>query len=235
MALAAVATHLIWAAAGRPGTAMGTRKVRQVPLVRRDPLPCFWCGYISDLGTAVRVSALAWDHFTNWDLARRPDSGWICAACLYAFKDRALRFGHWVASGAGLVRIPRHDPAIRRFLLEPPEPPFAIGLCRPGESKHTAIRARVNHDRERFWVQYGEEPVWLHRAALARWAGALAALAAAGAKPGEVRHGRYRRAIRQALADRWPETEGALREARQSGAGVFALLLTAFLESGGMG
>lgn len=224
------ATHLIWAAAGQPTTTMGTRNVRPIPLCHRAvPLPCFWCGYAADSGTAIRIDTLSWENFTNWDLARRPDSGWLCGACLFALKDRSLRFQNWVASPAGLDRYERRDPAIRRHLLEPPEPPFAIGVCQPGDSKHMAIRARVNYDRERYWVQYGDEAVWVWRAALRRWAAALAALVQAGARPAALRAARCRGRLPPAGSRASDEAMAVLGQASRSGYSAFDLFLTVFL------
>lgn len=114
-------------------------------------------------------------------------------------------------------------------LLNPPEPPSAIGVAPVGGQKHTALFARVNHSRGRFWVQHGEQTVWVAPQVLRRWAQAARRLMEAGAKPGEVVHGNYSPEVRQALANEWAETEGVLAEPRQNQHPAFDLFATVFL------
>lgn len=212
-----VATHLIWVAAGSPSVQMGRTNVREVPFQEREEaLPCFWCGRVSTVGTPLRVSALSLGSFTNWDLAKRPDSGWLCAACTYCLKEKALMKRSWVASREGLRYHNPNDAELAAALLEPPPPPFAIGVrTREQNAKHMAIRARANYNRDWYWVQYGEESVWVHRPVLARACEAARALKALGAKRGEIMYGRYSRKVREA-GDGWKEHEATLAGVRAS-------------------
>lgn len=70
---------------------MGRKRSRTISLsARGGSPPCFWCGFPSETGVALRVDKLRLGNFTGWDRARRPDSGWLCPACLFAFKERSL-------------------------------------------------------------------------------------------------------------------------------------------------
>lgn len=216
-----VAAHLIYVAAGKPGSAKKGRKhVTEIGVTHRaKPLPCYWCGHESDRGVTFRVSQLGLGNFTNWDLAKRPDSGWLCAACLVAFKDETLRKQSWAASlEEGLTLFGSQDPRLYDTLLEPPSPPFAIGIRPPGATtaKHMAIRARVNHSRDLYWVQYGEDTVLLSREMLSTWDAALKRLIALGAEYGQIANGRYRANTRNAIDAEAPEARETLLRARES-------------------
>lgn len=183
------ATRLLWETAGRPAPTEGDGElIKPGP----DRGACSMCG--SDGARFGFKDALSENFWTLSQTSRLfphrdPDAPVaLCAACVWCAKTLALRCASWVVCERGLWWIPRSG--LLALLLDPPEPPFAVGyplygIAHGGEangpraiwcgrqheeplvklqSKHTAIYAEVATSRERFPLQIDDStPVLVDR------------------------------------------------------------------------
>jgi hypothetical protein len=179
------ATQIVWEAAGAPAPCAtdGT----PIPRTRGAAGRCSLCDS-PDAGYSR--SLLTSSNFVPTKNANRLDAyggDRACAACVFASKTLRLRCISWFASAEG-VRFWRTRPAEKgaprpdalATLLDPPEPPFVVGIPLygiahggeahwrrtwwPGEpvptdvlvrlqSKHVALYARPAFSRDRYPVQ----------------------------------------------------------------------------------
>lgn len=173
------ATRLLWESAGRPAPTEGDG----TPIKAGEPAscPCAMCGAEGPrFGFFDALSESFWNAdqvarmFPYADGAAHKR---LCDACVWCAKTLALRCACWIVTTKGIWWIPRSG--LLAILLDPPEPPFAIGypaygIAHGGEthawratwcgrvhetplirlqSKHVAIYAEVATSRVRFPLQ----------------------------------------------------------------------------------
>lgn len=168
---------------------------------------CWLCGgETGGIGWPLR-DAIA-DTFTNHNLARRLDSRTICQACaalahkdtwedyVARHPDMGLKTGCTMSwrcyshiFAAGLHACPFRQ-EWRRWLLEPPPPPFLFVMSTSGQ-KHLIFRGRVAHDRENFPLQVEDDSVLVERGTFAQCLAAFEALYASGFSKKSITTGRY--------------------------------------------
>lgn len=120
-----------------PGTLTGT-----------DSGICYVCGRITDTGWEEAPS----DNFTAWSQIYRGTV--MCEECRPIFKDRQMRMRSWCLSRAGCELQTKDNPGmIWAYLLEPPEPPYAIYVTQGGQKQGWISLGRyVSTSRVSYWV-----------------------------------------------------------------------------------
>lgn len=121
-------------------------------LVIREPLPgqdagtCYICGEDTDSGHAGPPS----DRFTAW--AACTAGAVVCGYCWAMLKDQRFRSRSWVATLEGVnFELSRAD--LRRALVEPPEPPFAVYVTFGGKKQGwLSLMRRVSTSRRWYWI-----------------------------------------------------------------------------------
>ena len=146
---------------------------------------CWLCGGESEqLGHHVKDVITS--SFTDTNIAKCLDSQTICYSCAALMKKEAWqaaceKHGHspyfpvkddkkpalasWmfsshVFSKDGWLRPSRQEFA--DILLSPPQPPFVITLADSGK-KHVIFRARVNHSKDKYFIQFDENTIFIDR------------------------------------------------------------------------
>ena len=192
---------------------------------------CFYCGSNADMRFPVREFVRP--TFTAYDAVARPGSGWVCQGCALAMSsdadvclfdgavmagqkpwqwswcvtDKAIGYAACYFLGGDLVRS--HSSLIRRFCLEPPEPPFVIVLAGAGRV-HQLYMARVNYSRETVSLMLDGERIEYVPLALADRLELTTKLAAAVGKPSLEERPGPRQWI--GLAERYAESDGLVQE-----------------------
>jgi CRISPR type IV-associated protein Csf1 len=99
--------------------------------------------------------------FTNLDYLKAPGSPAICPSCAYVFTEPRLRQSSWLVNNEKMVWLKRED--VWGVLLgSTPKIPFAMYVTTSWK-KHGSFKARVNHDCNRFYVQFEETGVIFDR------------------------------------------------------------------------
>src|SRR5579875_526103 len=124
-------------------------------LLPLEPIPgrtrgrCFVCGRETERGHAESPS----DTFLAWS---EIGEGTVhCEWCWAVMKDRRYRAQSWVATQG---RVEFHAgaagrPAMRRIIMDPPDPPYAVYLTRRGQKQSwLGIVHHVSLTRQRMWV-----------------------------------------------------------------------------------
>jgi hypothetical protein len=128
---------------------------------------CFLCG--EQIQEGIPTKHVFSDVFTDWNRSRYPIGTHVCPACAFTILTNpngrvSLRNFSFVA--ADKLYLPNRI-EMRRFLLEPPEPPFLIVLA-VSQKKHLAFKGTVSYSRDIFTVMLEETEVIVNRKEFAR-------------------------------------------------------------------
>jgi CRISPR type IV-associated protein Csf1 len=122
-------------------------------------------------GEGWRLKDFLTPTFTNHTLAAAPSSDTVCQPCVYlgsgeswraycgAHPEMGLKAVHplsWRSYSHVFAPGVHACPARaewRRWLLEPPPPPFVFVLTETGK-KHVIYRALASYDRDRYWLHH---------------------------------------------------------------------------------
>lgn len=181
-------TQLIWEAAGRPEPCDTTGEL--IPVGRGDMERCARCGDPEGLFTHKQIVSTNFIPTRNANRLRTFATKKYCKACVFCSKTLRLRCVSWFATESGvLFWTTRPDqngvrPDALDVLLNPPTPPFVVGVPLygiahggeanwrrtwwPGEpmsdvpltrlqSKHVAIYSRISFSRDLFPVQVDDQ------------------------------------------------------------------------------
>lgn len=134
---------------------------------------CFHQNYIKDYLKPT---------FTNHDIAKCPDSKYICDECIWAFatntediylidgeikKNSTPRLFSWIITDKKIAATKKHIKELRDIILNPPNPPFKIVLSDSGQ-KHLLFRAIWAQSQDNYPVQFEEERIIVNVAELQR-------------------------------------------------------------------
>ncbi len=180
-----MASQLIWASAGKPAPC----DTLGVPLEKSSQRGrCAKCGSPEGVFSEKQIVSENFLPTRNVNRLRAYGGKLYCPACVFCAKTLRLRCVSWSASEAGFQfwRIRQNDGL--EVLLEPPKPPFVIGIPLygiahggethyqrtwwPGEpcpedilvrlqSKHVALYARTAMSRDRYPVQVDDQSEFL--------------------------------------------------------------------------
>ncbi len=173
-----------------------------------DDPACWLCGGPTDGIGWPRHTAFS-STFTNWTLAKCPDSGAVCVPCAYlhtkpswdayvaAHPDAGLKTGKPMSwrSYSHLFAAPHFHTCPTRagwrgWLLAPPAPPFLMAVAVSAQ-KHLLFRATVAHCRDYLPLLLEEDTVWLDRARFTACLADFEALYAAGFSKDSIITGDY--------------------------------------------
>lgn len=193
--------------------------------------PCWLCGSMVAEGEGWRLKDFLTPTFTNHTLAAAPSSDTVCQPCVYLGSGESWRaycasrpemglkavhplswrsYSHVFAPG--MHACPARA-EWRRWLLEPPPPPFVFVLTETGK-KHVIYRALASYDRDRYWLQVEEDRVLIDRVLFAPVLERFEALLMAGFTREEVRSGVYSQGRLLKGRGVWEQQEPAMRIAR---------------------
>lgn len=114
---------------------------------------CVICGEWTARG--LRLQDCVSGNFSGWNRFYHGDC--LCPPCAFIFADQAFRKRSWVASAAAGLQFLTGDGTDRRLatLLDPPEPPFFLYLCRIGHRQGwLSCLHRVAVARDRYWFAH---------------------------------------------------------------------------------
>ena len=193
---------------------------------------CWLCGGFTN-GVGWRREDWIKPTFTNHNEACCLDSDAICQACVAmsskepweqyvaAHPEMGLKTGHamsWrfyshVFSHVG-HRCPT-KPEWRMLLVEPPEPPFLCVISTSGQ-KHLIFRARVSHSRDRYWLRFEDQLLYVDRRSIAQRIALVEQALAAGMVRVEIESGQYRPKLPAGVVSvaEWLTITSSLDEAR---------------------
>lgn len=138
---------------------------------------CYYCG--ADCGEQYKVSEYVKDTFTNRDIVKYPQSGYVCEGCMASLgegeddmlmidgtiKHRENKRGmcprmySWVLTkDKRLAATKAHIKQLREIIINPPEPPFAIILADSGQ-KQLIFRAPIALDRNVYALLLEDEKI----------------------------------------------------------------------------
>lgn len=193
--------------------------------VKYEPAPegnlsgfCWLCGCKTYKG--LPRNKVIRDTFTDGAYARAPWSNVVCPHCAWALDYKTLRNYSILAYSRGMEHPSRAT--IRRILLGPPEPPFALIVAESGQ-KWLHFKGRVSYQREAFPVRFEELDITVRPREFAGLLGAIEALYATFTKD-EIATGEYKsHRIREFGVEGWENLENIIEPYRKSG--VFRLAL----------
>ena len=204
---------------------------------------CFLCGDDTEGRGWPRDTWLT-PTFTNQTLAAAPSATAICQPCAYLGSGDAWRaycaahpemnlksmsplswrsYSHVFAPGFHVCPA-RNE--WRRWLLEPPDPPFVFVLSETGQ-KHLIYLSRVSTSRDRYWVQVEDDRVLVTRTDMARVLELFEALLALGFTREEVRTGNYSQGRLGKAGLAYRDLEAAIAEFRRSDPQLLRIAVTA--------
>ena len=166
--------------------------------------------------------------FTQFSCAVLPDSDAVCQPCVAmttgaVFKTlvtaRGLDIKLWsqcgwhsyshLVTGRGDYEAPKPG-RVREILLDPPEPPFVLGL-NPSGQKHSLFRTRVAASRDLFPLHYDERTFMVGRGRFAALLTDLERMSALGFSKEQSETGRYHpESIRRAGLAAWRAGEARM-------------------------
>lgn len=206
---------------------------------------CWLCGGSMEHGWTIK-SAMG-PSFADHNIAARPDSESVCDACAALTSKEAWvlaceKFGHspyfppkdgkppflmnWMFSSHVFFNNGWLSPSraeMREILLNPPEPPFVITLAEVGK-KHVIFRAPVNHDRDRFAVQFDEHTITVDRCLLAETLSEFEAAYELGLSKDSLVTGNYNQAACMKIGvQKWREIDAAMAQYRRHQPGLLKI------------
>lgn len=171
---------------------------------------CHICGLPTSEGKPVEE--VIKHGFTAIDVLRATGSAIVCPACVYTKEQSAIRTQHYVVTSHTWRHLKREE--LAGVILHPPDPPFAI-VIQQSHKKHTWLQARVNGNREQFWVSLEETPILLVPDKFRAIFIAVESLYHNGFSKDEIRSGTYQhKRIERIGLDRWMTLEAVLRSHR---------------------
>lgn len=114
-----------------------------------DAGTCYVCGRVTDRGWREAPS----DNFTAWSQIYLGDV--MCQRCRPLFKDRQIRMRSWILSASGGLELQTKDNPgmIWRYLVDPPDPPYAIYVTAGGQKQGWISLGRyVSTSRASYWI-----------------------------------------------------------------------------------
>ena len=119
---------------------------------------CVVCGHNTEAGHPIDFSS----NFTAWNLLQ--EGNCICEYCYELVKNQDYRRKSWIASADGVRFLTRKE--VLSALLDPPVP-FAAYITKTGKKQgFLHIVNRVNYDRDRYFVAFDDELIYVERPAL---------------------------------------------------------------------
>lgn len=130
---------------------------------------CFFCGDFC--GDKYTTKTYVKKTFMNRDICAFPFSKFVCVSCVSCFSENTLirlcdgeirekqriRTYSWVIEEKNKTAYTKkHIKELREKILNPPEPPFVIILADSGQ-KHLIFRAKVNLEKDNFYVSLEED------------------------------------------------------------------------------
>jgi hypothetical protein len=176
---------------------------------------CYLCGAAN---ATKRKATILKTSFTNHNMARCPDSDYLCDRCAWVIPLRCAYFNphkgsyvklfarswSWLLSqkesypkfGDPVDKLPEVTELptrakIREWLVNPPEPPFTIAIAESGQ-KHILPWAREARSRDRFPVQFELDSLWVQRSQFLDLLQAFEELMGMGFSKTEIVSGEYR-------------------------------------------
>jgi len=118
------------------------------------------------------------DTFTNYNFFVNPDGEYICLGCIESIgsknieklimpdseikTNQSARTYSWVLTkNRKRAYSKRHIMELRKEVLNPPDPPFAIIISDSGK-KHLIFRSPVSFDKENYFLQFEEESIFIN-------------------------------------------------------------------------
>lgn len=119
---------------------------------------CYLCG--CEMEEGIKKKSLLGSSFTDHDRAKEPESDYLCDGCSFMIltnpnRRQAMRWFHYVASDT--LKICNMSD-LRKFLLNPPAPPFVISITLT-QKKHLFYDATVNYAKDVFEVNMENEKI----------------------------------------------------------------------------
>lgn len=153
---------------------------------------CLICGAPSHGG--IPYKALLGSSYTDWSRHKCPESNHICPACAFTMmlnpaSHRCCLFRYSFVAEKTLHICNRAE--IRDYILEPPEPPFAMAVA-VSQKKHIAFKSLVSYDRENFFCSLEEEQIQVNRQAAKDMIAVCEALRGIGMTKDEIMRGEIR-------------------------------------------
>lgn len=217
------------------------------PKVAASGARCWLCGG-DTAGVGWRQADAVAQTFTQHNCAALPDSDAVCRACVAFTRAETFQalvrarslpikittkdgrpwvqagwhcYSHLV-TGAGSYEAPVPS-RVRAILLDPPPPPFALGL-NPSGQKHSLFRTRIASSREVFPVHFDERTFVVDRARFARLLDNVEHMGRLGFSRKQTITGRYHpESIRRAGLAVWRTGEAAVRPWRDGEPDLMAL------------
>jgi hypothetical protein len=199
---------------------------------------CWLCGGDTH-GTGWDMKKAIGGAFTDNNIARATRSNTVCCSCAaltskdmwviacekhhhspyFPVKDDKKPFlSNWMFSSHVFSTSAWLQPSrqqAREILLNPPAPPFVITLAAVGK-KHVIFRAPVNHDRERFFVQFDTETICIDRCLFAAMLEQFESFYELGLSKDSLVTGNYNQAsCMQIGVQKWREIENVMQEFRR--------------------
>ncbi len=116
------------------------------------------------------------------------------------------------------TKIPTRE-LIKKWIIDPPEPPFSICLATSGQ-KHTYPFRHIAYDRNFFPVLLEEEIVWLNRLDFIESLNYFEKLMQLGFSKTEIMSGEYRSDRLMKCIDKWTQLESKIKETRATSYGA---------------
>lgn len=122
---------------------------------------CYYCGTICQAKKENHVDKYVKDTFTNRDIVQCPGSQYVCNGCIAVMNEQAEielangekiinrnRIYSWVITlEKNIAYSKSHIQLLRKKILNPPEPPFAIIIATSGQ-KQLLFRSVVANNRD---------------------------------------------------------------------------------------
>ena len=118
---------------------------------------CIFCGHHTEKGFPIKLS----DNFTAWSSLQAGEA--ICPACNYMLRHQEFRRRSWLVTAKAVEFKKARE--MLQYILEPPDPPFAIYVTLQGK-KHGWIQLNqvgVNYSSSRYFVGFEENVILVSR------------------------------------------------------------------------
>lgn len=232
------AVQLVHRTLGAPAAIKGRGKNAVVLSIAHLPQghPCHLCGGGANEGAPLQIAKLELTSFTAWSLARASHSPYVCAACLWALKTidtrtKAVLVATDTACFLSLSKLEDRR-RIRDAILDPPPGAFVLSMKHLTRDikghKHSLLWAPINYAaRPGFWVQFGEQAVYVIPEQMRGALVAILALKEANASSKAIRLGQFTPGTVHRLGkDEFTRCENVVRQIRRrhGGNALFDLL-----------